>query len=389
MRVVLARSRTARKREAFCDGVSQCSQHAAHNSACSFARKNVQLVDEISHFDLTMHLQRAEYLRVPRSSLHILVSRVSPTYSDDGTWGQFAVLVGAPSTAAGNRDGEGRTVARSLSPDIFGDVRAAVSRPESVVNTLPGEMSIDLRTREIVVDLDSLDGRRAPRSVRFESESDTEPRTRIALGKTGNDRGKRVFDVVVVAITAPLWIPLLGLLAFAVKCTSRGPAFYAQERLGAGGLGFRGVKLRTMSAGADGDLETLLSSDPELRNEYDYRFKLRRDPRVTRFGRVLRRTGLDELPQLFAILQGQMSLVGPRPIVSRETVYYGPYLPLMQSVSPGLTGLWQVSGRNDIPYPLRVACDVQYVLTRSLWSDASLIAKTAVLVFHPARRGSY
>lgn len=280
-------------------------------------------------------------------------------------------------------------MARSLSPDIYGDVEAAVTRAGNVAYTLPGEMSIDLRTRRISVDLESIDGRRASRAVRFESELEGEPRPRVALGKTGNDRGKRFFDIVVVIVTAPLWLPLLGLLAFAVKCTSRGPAFYAQERIGRGGLAFRCVKLRTMSADAAGDLETLLSSDPELRNEYDYRFKLRRDPRVTRFGRVLRRTGLDELPQLLAILHGEMSLVGPRPIVSRETTYYGPYLPLMQSVRPGLTGLWQVSGRNDIPYPLRVACDVQYVLTRTLWSDIGLIARTAVLMFRPARRGSY
>ncbi len=195
--------------------------------------------------------------------------------------------------------------------------------------------------------------------------------------------------MIVVALTAPLWLPLLGLLAFAVKCTSRGPAFYAQERLGRGGVPFRCVKLRTMVVDAEGGLETLLSSDAALRNEFDDMFKLRRDPRVTRFGRLLRRSGLDELPQLFAIFTGEMSLVGPRPIVSCETKYYGQYLPLMQSVRPGLTGLWQVSGRNDIPYPLRVACDVQYVLTRTIWSDAGMIAKTVSLAFHPARRGAY
>jgi lipopolysaccharide/colanic/teichoic acid biosynthesis glycosyltransferase len=276
-----------------------------------------------------------------------------------------------------------------LSPDIYGDVDTAGTRVNNVVYTLPGEMTIDFRTREISVDLKSLDERRASRTPRIESELENDPSTRIALGKTGNERGKRIFDVAVVLLTAPLWLPLLALLAFAVKCSSRGPAFYAQERVGRGGTVFRCVKLRTMKINAERHLEALLSSDPKLRNEFDDRFKLRRDPRVTRFGRVLRRSGLDELPQLFAILRGEMSVVGPRPIVSRETTYYGPYLPLMQSVRPGLTGLWQVSGRNDIPYPLRVACDVQYVLTRTLWSDVKLIAKTLALVFHPARRGSY
>ncbi len=281
-------------------------------------------------------------------------------------------------------------MARSLSPDIYSDDGTTITQTSNnVAYTLPGEMSIDLGTHEISIDLQSVDGVRTSKASRFDSDLQVAPITRIAFRKPGTDRGKRVFDIVVVAITAPLWFPLLGLLAFAVRCTSRGPAFYAQERLGRGGTPFRCVKLRTMTANADGHLESLLSSDPELRNEFDDMFKLRLDPRVTRFGRVLRRTGLDELPQLFAIFTGEMSLVGPRPIVSRETKYYGEYLPVMQSVRPGLTGLWQVSGRNDIPYPLRVACDVQYVLTRTLWSDAKLIAKTASLVFRPSQRGAY
>jgi lipopolysaccharide/colanic/teichoic acid biosynthesis glycosyltransferase len=281
-------------------------------------------------------------------------------------------------------------VARSLSPDIYSDVDTAITQtPNSVVYTLPGEMSIDLTTGEVSIDLQAVDGVRASRTARFESDLDVAPRTRVAFGKPGNEKPKRVFDVIVVSMTLPFWLPILGLLAFAVKCTSRGPAFYGQERLGRSGVPFRCMKLRTMRVDADGHLESLLSSDPALRNEYDDMFKLRRDPRVTRFGRALRRSGLDELPQLFAIFSGEMSLVGPRPIVTRETSYYGPYLPLMQSVRPGLTGLWQVSGRNDIPYPERVACDVRYVLTRTLWSDAKLIAKTALLVFRPTRRGAY
>ena len=281
-------------------------------------------------------------------------------------------------------------MARSLSPDIYSDAEPTLAEAtNSVVFTLPGEMTIDLVTREICIDLPSVNGGRTSRASRFESDLEITHHTRIALGKPGNDRGKRFFDMIVVAVTAPFWLPVLGLLAFAVKCTSRGPALYAQERLGRGGVPFRCVKLRTMIVDADGGLETLLSSDPELRNEFDDMFKLRRDPRVTRFGRLLRRSGLDELPQLFAVLRGEMSLVGPRPIVWRETKYYGQYLPLMQSVRPGLTGLWQVSGRNDIPYPLRVACDVQYVLTRTLWSDLTMIARTIALAFRPDRRGSY
>jgi lipopolysaccharide/colanic/teichoic acid biosynthesis glycosyltransferase len=279
-------------------------------------------------------------------------------------------------------------VARNMLPQEYGHIDTDTGA-DARVFTLPTQMFIDVRTREITIDLESLDARRSSRSARQDAEQEGGHCTRIALGRPGNDRGKRVFDVVLVTLAAPLWLPLLALLAVAVKCTSRGPAFYAQERIGRSGIVFRCIKLRTMKADADGHLERLLSSDPELRNEFDDRFKLRRDPRLTRFGRLLRRTGLDELPQMFAILHGEMSLVGPRPIVERETVYYGPYLPLTQSVRPGLTGLWQVSGRNDIPYPQRVACDVQYVLTRTLFSDLGLIVRTAALMFQPARRGSY
>ncbi len=282
-----------------------------------------------------------------------------------------------------------QSVARNLLPHAYGDIDIDTATGDRVF-TLPTQMFIDVRTREISIDLGSLDVRRSSRSARHDNaDEEIQQRTRIALGRPGNQHGKRISDVFLVIVTAPLWLPLLALLALAVKCTSRGSAFYSQERLGRDGVTFRCVKLRTMKAGADGHLERLLSSDPELRNEYDDRFKLRRDPRVTCFGRLLRRSGLDELPQMFAILQGEMSLVGPRPIVERETAYYGPYLPLMQSVRPGLTGLWQVSGRNDIPYPQRVACDVQYVLTRTLWKDLRMIARTTALLFQPTRRGSY
>jgi lipopolysaccharide/colanic/teichoic acid biosynthesis glycosyltransferase len=144
-----------------------------------------------------------------------------------------------------------------------------------------------------------------------------------------------------------------------------------------------------MALDAELRLEMLLSSDPVLRTEYEASFKLRRDPRITRVGSVLRRSGLDELPQLFAVLRGTMSLVGPRPVVPAETEYYGPYLPLVQTVRPGLTGLWQVSGRNDLAYPLRVAFDIEYVLTQTLWSDVKMIVRTVSLVFRPNRRGAY
>jgi exopolysaccharide production protein ExoY len=259
-----------------------------------------------------------------------------------------------------------------LPADHRGNVREAMPTGDGLAYALSGQVRIDLGTREITIDLE-----------------EAEPCARISLGKTPTDRSKRIFDIILVAGTAVLWLPLLAVLAVAVKCTSRGPVFYAQMRLGCGGRSFRCLKLRTMSAEADVHLERLLSADDALRREFENTCKLRRDPRVTGFGGLLRRSGLDELPQLLAILRGEMSLVGPRPIVARETSYYGPYLPLMQSVRPGLTGLWQVSGRNDVSYEARVAYDVQYVLTRTLWYDIRLIAKTLLLEFRPARRGSY
>jgi len=258
------------------------------------------------------------------------------------------------------------------------------------LHTIPGRMVVDVETRVVSVELPWLDFRRRSTSAGgIDIELNAVVDRRIGLGAARGARAKRTFDVVVTLLTAPLWLPLLGVLALLVKCTSRGKAFYAQERVGRDGAMFRCVKLRTMAADAEHRLHVLLSSDPGLRSEFEENFKLRRDPRITRVGRVLRRSGLDELPQLLAVLRGHMSLVGPRPVVAAETEYYGPYLTLVQTVRPGLTGLWQVSGRNDLAYPLRVAYDVEYVLTRTVWSDARMILQTVLLVFRPKRRGAY
>jgi len=258
------------------------------------------------------------------------------------------------------------------------------------LHTIPGRMVVDVETREVSVELPWLDFRRRSTSaIGIDIELNAIVDRRIGLGVAGGARAKRAFDIVATCLTAPVWLPLLGVLALLVKCTSRGKAFYAQERVGRDSRPFRCVKLRTMASDAEHRLHVLLSSDPGLRSEYEENFKLRRDPRITRVGRVLRRSGLDELPQLLAVLRGDMSLVGPRPVVSEETAYYGPYLKLVQTVRPGLTGLWQVSGRNDLAYPLRVACDVEYVLTRTVLSDTRMILRTVALVFRPKRRGAY
>ncbi|MFM7272217.1 MAG: sugar transferase [Actinomycetes bacterium] len=200
---------------------------------------------------------------------------------------------------------------------------------------------------------------------------------------------KRTFDLIAVVGTAPVWVPTVAGLALAVRATSPGGAFFVQPRVGRRGRMFGCVKLRTMRADAEEYLRELLDRDPALRREFARDFKLRCDPRITKVGKVLRVTGLDELPQLLSVLSGEMSLVGPRPVVEDETAYYGPYLELVQSLRPGLTGLWQVSGRNDIPYEQRVALDVEYALTRTFLGDLRIILRTLLMAFRPRQRGAY
>lgn len=269
------------------------------------------------------------------------------------------------------------------------ELQDAAERADALCS-IPGRMLVDLHTREVSVELPWLDFRRRSTGASgIDVDLNDIVDRRIGLGLAGNTGAKRAFDLVATFLTAPMWLPLLVFLALLVKCTSRGKAFYVQERVGRDGRLFHCVKLRTMASDAERRLQLILSSDPGLRSEYEANFKLRRDPRITRVGRALRRSGLDELPQLIAVVRGHMSLVGPRPIVPLETEYYGPYLALVQTARPGLTGLWQVSGRNDLAYPLRVALDIEYVLTRSFWSDVLTVFRTLSLVFRPSRRGAY
>jgi len=180
----------------------------------------------------------------------------------------------------------------------------------------------------------------------------------------------------------------LGLLALVVKISSPGPIFFSQKRIGLHGEHYQCTKLRTMAIDAEDLLREILA-DEAKRAEFDRAHKLRNDPRVTKIGRVLRKTGLDELPQLFAVLRGEMSLVGPRPIVDAETPYYGECLVLMQSVRPGLTGLWQVSGHTDVDYSQRVAFDVEYALRRTVPFDVKILVMTILQMARPSRHGSY
>lgn len=188
---------------------------------------------------------------------------------------------------------------------------------------------------------------------------------------------KRVFDFVGALFGLAVLSPFLLLVAFLVKRQDGGPATYAQVRIGREGVPFRCIKFRTMHRDADEILARWREENPSLYEEFQKTFKLRDDPRVTPLGKWLRRTSLDELPQLVNILRGEMSFVGPRPVVEKELLdYYGPAAQLYMRVRPGLTGLWQVSGRSDTGYEERIAFDEWYILNWSIWYDLIIIAQT-------------
>lgn len=188
---------------------------------------------------------------------------------------------------------------------------------------------------------------------------------------------KRVFDFAVVFFSLPIWLPIIVIGALMVMTDGKSP-FYRQERLGRDGRVFRLWKLRTMVANADAKLEAFLQAHPEARAEWDASQKLKNDPRITRFGRILRKTSLDELPQIFNVLSGDMSLVGPRPMmVNQKDLYTGESY---YSLRPGLTGLWQVSKRNESRFIDRVRFDNRYAATVSLKTDLGVLIRTVGVV---------
>jgi exopolysaccharide biosynthesis polyprenyl glycosylphosphotransferase len=199
-------------------------------------------------------------------------------------------------------------------------------------------------------------------------------------------RIKRLMDVAVAGLGVVILSPLLLVLAALVKLTSRGPVLFGHRRLGEGGRPIRVYKFRSMVVDAEARLQDLLAADPALHAEYEATYKLRDDPRVTPLGRWLRRTSLDELPQLFNVLQGDLSLVGPRPIVADEIAKYGPAAAAILRVRPGVTGLWQVSGRSDLDYEERVRLDMDYITHWSLWLDLRILAATVPAVLR--RKGA-
>ena len=190
---------------------------------------------------------------------------------------------------------------------------------------------------------------------------------------------KRCVDVLGAIVLGVVFMPLILVIVFMLH-KGGGPVIYMHRRVGRGGRMFPGLKFRTMVPDADHALRDLLERNPELQAEWVRDHKLRHDPRVTRLGRFLRRTSLDELPQLVNVLRGEMSLVGPRPVVREELLRYGKNVGTYLAARPGITGLWQVTGRNDTDYRRRVVLDTYYVRNQNLFLDLYILAKTTGVV---------
>lgn len=245
-------------------------------------------------------------------------------------------------------------------------------------------MAVDLLTNDYTTDTfefsshpaarAAVTGPSAPAGNGGKEQTDIEPLTRI-------------LDIIGATALLVVALPFLLVLAILLQIDSPGRLFFVQQRVGRGGVMFPCLKFRTMCENADEALAAHLASSPAARAEWALDFKLREDPRVTRLGVIVRKLSLDEFPQLINIIRGEMSLVGPRPIISSEIPRYGRYFKDYCLVRPGLTGLWQVSGRNDVSYRRRVSIDRVYVRRKSLAFDIAILAMTVPVVLRA--KGSY
>lgn len=226
--------------------------------------------------------------------------------------------------------------------------------------------------------------------IRMESSVDNQIvvlKTQNNLRSIWNRLLKRVFDLVCCFLGLVFVVPVCIAIAIAIKMDSPGPIIFPHQRIGQDGKKFPCYKFRSMIPNAQEVLKDYLAKHPEARKEWETDFKLKDDPRVTRVGAFLRRTSLDELPQIFDVIIGHMSLVGPRPIVDGEISKYGEYFADYCTVPPGITGRWQTSGRSDTTYDERVQMDSWYVRNWSLWQDIVILFRTIGVVF--GRRGAY
>ena len=198
---------------------------------------------------------------------------------------------------------------------------------------------------------------------------------------------KRWMDVLLILATSPVLLALFTVIAVTVRVSSKGPIFYKHKRIGRDGRTFTMYKFRTMKVDADQVLLHHLLANPAAQREWMLKQKLCEDPRLTPCGRFLRTASLDELPQIWNVLGGDMSLVGPRPIILAEKERYGERFCFYTAVVPGITGLWQVSGRSNVSYPMRIRLDEQYVREWSIYQDLRILLKTPLTVWR--REGAY
>ena len=200
---------------------------------------------------------------------------------------------------------------------------------------------------------------------------------------------KRIFDLLFSLLFLIFSLPFFLIISLLVKLSSRGPIFFLQERIGKNNIPFRCIKFRTMYPEAKDIMENILMKDKNLKKEFEETHKLKNDPRITAIGKFLRKTSLDELPQFINVLRGEMSIVGPRPIVKDEKKKYGKNLKRVLSIKPGITGLWQVSGRNNLTYKKRVMLDINYVRNYNLIMDIRILIRTFGVILFPLDRGAY
>ena len=200
---------------------------------------------------------------------------------------------------------------------------------------------------------------------------------------------KTIFDLFFGLIFLVVGSPIFISIALLVKLSSRGPIFFLQKRIGKNKKTFNCIKFRTMHPEAEDILENIMVNNEDLRKEFEENHKLKNDPRITNIGKFLRKTSLDEIPQFLNVIKMEMSIVGPRPIVKKEILKYGKSYKKVISIKPGITGLWQVSGRNNLSYKRRVILDCLYVDNMSPIIDLRIIIRTFGVIFFPNDRGAY
>ena len=200
---------------------------------------------------------------------------------------------------------------------------------------------------------------------------------------------KKFLDLFFSLLILIVCLPLFIIIALLIKFSSRGPIFFLQERIGKNNITFKCIKFRTMHPDAKNILKNLLIKDDNMKREFEQTHKIKNDPRITIIGKLLRKTSLDELPQFINVLRNEMSIIGPRPIVVEEKIKYGENLKKVLSVKPGITGLWQVSGRNNLTYKKRVMLDLFYVENYNFLMDIKILVRTFGVILFPLDRGAY